>query len=162
MKTTSSPDIMVLHPLCNEIEKKTQETCSQEVKDTLVAICDKFKEFKMIVSLGLSRIDASLNRKVEKTNTLIKENVSNRKNVYLCDNANLFYRGEAQRGVLKDDGLHLTNMGTWKLGRNLKDALWDMYDLLQVTLETRLDSYIFITMTLYILIETVLLFRRSN
>ena len=70
---------MVLHPLCNEIEKKTPETYSQEVKDTVVAISDKFKEFKMIVSLGLSRVDASLNRKVEKTNILIKEKVSNRK-----------------------------------------------------------------------------------
>ena len=31
-------------------------------------------------------------------------------------------------------------MGTRKLGRNLKDALWDMYDLLQVTSETRVED----------------------
>ena len=131
---------MVLHPLGNEIKKKTPETCSQEVKDTVIAISDKFKNVKMIVSLGLPRSDASLNRKVEKINVLIKENINNRKNVYLCDNANLFYRGEAQRGVLKDDGLHVTNMGTQKLGRNLKDALWDMYDLPLVTSETRVED----------------------
>ena len=139
MKTTSSLDVMVLHPLGNEIEKKTSEICSQDVEDTVVAISDKFKDVKMIVSLGLPRADASLNRKVEKTNILIKEKLSNRKNVYLCDNANLFYRGDAQRGVL-NDGLNLTNMGTRKLGRNLKDVLWDMYDLPQVTSETRVED----------------------
>ena len=48
--------------------------------------------------------------------------MGNKDNVYICDNANLFYRGAAQRRVLKDDGLHLTNIGTRKLGRNLKDA----------------------------------------
>ena len=64
---------MVLHPLCNEIEKKMSQTCSQDVEDTVVAISDKFKDVKVTVSLGLPRVDASLNRKVEKTNVLIKE-----------------------------------------------------------------------------------------
>ena len=64
---------MVPHPLYNEIEKKTPETCSQDVEDTVVVISDKFKDVKMIISLGLPRADASLNRKVEKTNVLIKE-----------------------------------------------------------------------------------------
>ena len=40
----------------------------------MVAISDKFKDVKVTVSLGLPRVDASLNRKVEKTNVLIKEN----------------------------------------------------------------------------------------
>ena len=31
-------------------------------------------------------------------------------------------------------------MGTWKLGRNLKDALWDMYDLPQMTSKTRVED----------------------
>ena len=65
---------------------------------------------EILLSLGLPRAGETLNKKV-KTNVLLKENMGNKDNVYICDNANLFYRGEAQRRLLKDDGLHLTNIG---------------------------------------------------
>ena len=140
MKIDNAPNVMVLHPLCNEIELKSPEICTEEVDTAIKGIEDKFKDMKIILSLGLPRADETLNRKIEKTNILLKERLDNRGNVFFCDNTNLFYRGQAQRGVLKDDGLHLTNIGTRKLGRNLKEALWDIFDLPIITAEQRNDD----------------------
>ena len=60
---------------------------------------------------------------------LIKESPSNKGNIYFCDNANMFYRGGAQHGILSRDGLHSSGNGTRKLGKNPKNALWDLLDL---------------------------------
>ena len=80
-------------------------------------------------SLGLPRKNKDLNRGIEKTNILIKEMTSEMRNVFICDNSNLFYRGEAQKGILNEDGLHLARAGTRKLGRNMKEALWGTFDI---------------------------------
>lgn len=141
-----SPDVFVLHSLCNEIQDKSPETCTQDISETVDLIEQKFKDMKVLVSLGLPRSDTALNRKIEKTNVLIKEKLSNKSNIYLCDNTNLFYRGAAQHGILNTDGLHLSSIGTRKLGKNLKDALWDLLDLPQVLsvsrdVETTKDRY---------------------
>ena len=50
------------------------------------------------MSLGLPRPDVNTNTKIEKTNIHIKERFAGPDHVFLCDNGNLFYRGEAQRG----------------------------------------------------------------
>ena len=140
MKMSDAPDVMILHPLCNEIEHKSPELCTEEVSTVIMDIQDKFKDMKIVLSLGLPRADKTLIRKIEKTNILLKEKIGAKANVYICDNANLFYRGQAQRGVLNHDGLHLTNIGTRKLGRNLKETLWDIFDLPMVTAEHRVDT----------------------
>ena len=63
-------------------------------------------------------------------------------NVYICDNSNLFYRGEAQKGILNEDGIHLARDGTRKLGRNMKEALWGTFDIPFITrLETKKESH---------------------
>ena len=96
------------------------EECSNQMKSMLNTISTKFEDVKVIVSLRLPRSDNNLNCRIEKTNVLIKELTSGMKNVYICDNSNLFYRVEAQKDILNEDGIHLARDGTRKLGRNMK------------------------------------------
>ena len=133
-------DIYILQSLCNGLKTKTPEACSDGIAEIVDLIASKFKDSKIIVSLGLPRPDVSTNTKIEKTNILIKERFAGLDHVFLCDNGNLFYRGEAQRGILNDDGIHLSRTGTNKLARNLKGALFDIYDIPWVLYETKRDT----------------------
>ena len=135
-------DSFILHSLCNDVSRKSPEECSEQMKGILNIISKKYKEVKVIVSLGLPRSDNNLNCRIEKTNVLIKELTSEMENVYICDNSNLFYRGEAQKGILNEDGIHLARDGTRKLGRNMKEALWGTFDIPFITrLETNKESH---------------------
>lgn len=97
-------DAFVLHSLCNELEKKmTPDECSESMVEIVYLIESKYENSRIVVSLGLE-----INRKTEKTTILIKEKLFGRRRVHFCDNGNLFYRGEAQRGVLNKDGLPLS------------------------------------------------------
>ena len=126
---TDRHDGFILHSLCNETGIKTPAECSNYIKRIIDNITQKYSNTKIIISLGLPRSEASLNRCIEKTNILIKEKISHMKNVYTCDNSNLFYRGDAQKGILHEDGLHLARNGTRKLGENMKETLWDAFDI---------------------------------
>ena len=53
-------------------------------------ISSKYKDSKIIVSLGLPRSKANINTKAEKTNSLIKEKLAGQEHVTVCDNGNLF------------------------------------------------------------------------
>lgn len=57
----------------------------------------------------------------------------------VCDNGKLFYKGEAQRGVLNEDGIHLSGSGTSKLAKHLKGTLFDLQDIPWVVYETKQD-----------------------
>ena len=122
-------DIFILHSLCNDVGGKSPEECSNQMKRIIESITKKYADVKVIISLGLPRQNRDLNRKIEKMNIIIKEMISELENVYLCDNSNLFYKGEAQKGILNEDGLHLARSGTRKLGRNMKEALWGAFDI---------------------------------
>ena len=75
----------------------TPEACSDGIAEIVDIIASKFKDSKIFVSLRLPRLDVNTNTKIEKTNILIKERFAGQDHVFLCDNGNLFYRGEAQR-----------------------------------------------------------------
>ena len=139
-------DSIILHSLCNNVSLKSPEECSDQMKNILNFISKKYKEVKVIVSLGLPRSDNNLNCRIvlikELTNVLIKELTSEMENIYICDNSNLFYRGEAQKGILNEDGIHLARAETRKLGRNMKEALWRTFDIPFITrLETNKESH---------------------
>ena len=118
-----------MHSLCNDVGNKTQQECSNQVKSIIECITKKNTDTKVIISLGLPILDKDLSRKIEKMNILIKEMTSNFENIYLCDNSNVFYRGDAQKGILNEDDLHLARSGTRKLARNMKEALWSAFDI---------------------------------
>ena len=107
---TDRHDAFILHSLCNETGIKTPDECSNYIKRIIDNITQKYSDTKIIISLGLPRSEASWNRCIEKTNILIKEKISHMNNVYICDNSSLFYRGDAQKGILHEDGLHLARI----------------------------------------------------
>ena len=96
----------------------------------------KVKDTKIIVSLGLPNVDMALNRKTEKVNILLKESLVKRKSVHICDNSNLFYRGDAQQGIRKEDGLHLSKAGKKLLARNIRMPLHDAFHIPIITYDS--------------------------
>ena len=130
-------DAFILQSLCNDIQMKSADECTKELTDIIDAIESKHKDSRIIISLGLPRDDVTLNRKVEKINVLLKESLAGRKTVNICDNSNLFYRGTAQQGILKEDGLHLTKDGTKMLAKNIRETLYDMFDIPIITYDSR-------------------------
>ena len=137
LESSDHQDAYILQSLCNDIPKKSADECTKELSDIIDAIESKHKDSRIIVSLALPRDDPTLNRKIEKINILLKENLTGRKTVHICDNSNLFYRGMAQQGILKEDGLHLTKEGTKLLAKNLRESLYDTYDIPMVTYDSR-------------------------
>ena len=137
LEQSEHQDAFILQSLCNEITKKSRDECSRELTNIIDTIESKCKNTRVIVSLGLPRDDVTLNRKVEKINILLKENLTGQQNVQLCDNSNLFYRGAAQHGILKEDGLHLSKDGTKLLAKNIRESLYDVFDFPIITYDSR-------------------------
>ena len=86
-------DVFVLQSLCNDIKTKSPEACADCIEDIGDTISSKYKDSKIIVSLGQPRSDSNINTKTEKTNILIKEKLAGQEHVTVCDNGNQFYRG---------------------------------------------------------------------
>ena len=122
---SESYDGIILHLLGNDIIEATPEDCLNKMEDIVRKIKSKGLCEKIIMSLGLPKRDTMINRKVDKLNILIKEKFGETKDVYLCDNSNLSYRGHAANGVLENrpNGKHLTKKGTYILSGNLKHAI---------------------------------------
>lgn len=56
-------------------------------------------------------------------NIFIKESFNGKKDVKLCDNGNLFHRGQPAFNVLNKDGVRLTKFGMGKLEANIKNSI---------------------------------------
>ena len=137
LESSEQQDAFILQSLCNEITKKSADECSKELTDIIDTIESKSRDTKIIISLGLPRDDVTLNRKVEKVNILLKESLTGRQKVHLCDNSNLFYRGAAQQGILKEDGLYLSKDGTKLFAKNIRETLYDAFDFPVITYDSR-------------------------
>ena len=57
--------------------------------------------------------------------------------MHICDISNLFYWGMAQQVILKEDGLRLTKDGTKLLAKNIRETLYDAFDIPMVTYDSR-------------------------
>ena len=78
---SSTPDAIVLHSFCNDLADKSPEMCVNEMNGVLNTIDTKFPNTQVVVSLGLPRTNQEFNRKAEKANVLLKEEIAKRKNV---------------------------------------------------------------------------------
>ena len=136
LEPSDHQDVFILQSLCNDISKKSADECTKELTDIIDIIESKVKDTRIIISLGLPNGDVALNRKTEKVNILLKESLVKRKSVHICDNSNLFYRGDAQQGILKEDGLHLSKDGTKLLARNIRETLYDVFDIPIITYDS--------------------------
>ena len=133
LEQTEHQDAFILESLCNKTTKKSADECSSELTNIIDTIESKYKDTRVIVSLGLPRDDVTLNRKVEKINILLKESLTGQQNVQLCDNSNLVYWGAGQQGILKEDGLHLSKGGTKLLAKNIRKKLYYVFDFPIIT-----------------------------
>ena len=129
IKESDSKDAYILHTLCNEMANRPEDDCVDEVKEMVNVVKEKNDKAKVVLSLGLPRNNTKLNRKIERINNSIKESFAEDNNVEVCDNSNLFYRGNASRGVLENDGLHLARTGTSVFSKNLKASLMKVLKL---------------------------------
>ena len=118
-----NPDAVVLHLFENDMEKETPEDCAAKVHNICTDIKQKARNTKIVVSMGLPRREEGINRKVMKLNVLLQEKLADMESVSLCDNGNLFYRGQPSKGILNADGKHLSRLGTQKLSANLKSSI---------------------------------------
>ena len=95
-------DVIVLHLFENDIAEQTPEQCMEKFSKMTNDIKRKFTDVKVIVSLGLPQRDEGIHRKISKLNVLLTEKLGDVNYVSLCDNENLFYRGNPSRGMPMD------------------------------------------------------------
>lgn len=100
LEKSEDQDCFILHILCNEVKTQIEEYCIDDISATVSRQQEKCPDAETIISL-------ILNRKTEMINIMLNEAAYEKKrNTYISDNSNLFYRGHVSRGILNDDGLH--------------------------------------------------------
>ena len=76
-----SSSAVILHTLCNDLQNQSPEACMEEMDNLINTINGNCPDMKVIISLGIPRKNEVFNRKVEKLNVLIKENLQSKNNV---------------------------------------------------------------------------------
>ena len=137
-KKENRMDAIVLHLFENDIAESTPEQWMDKLSKIIEDISQKFIEAKIIISMGLLQGDGRINMKISKLNYLLKEKLEDVNNISLCDNRNIFYRGNHSRGMLNADGNHLSRQGTRTLWANLKQTICKV---LRITQGTRQGTY---------------------
>ena len=137
-KKENRMDAIVLHLFENNIAESTPEQWMDKLSKIIEGIIQKFIEAKIIISMGLPQGDGRINRKISKLNYLLKEKLEDANNISLCDNGNIFYRGNPSRGMLNADGKYLSRQGTRTQGANLKQTICKA---LRITQGTRQGTY---------------------
>ena len=130
-------DVIVLHLFENDIAEQTPEQCMEKLSKMTNDIKRKLTNVKVILSLGLPQSGEGINRKISKINVLLTEKRGDVNYVSLCDNGNLFYRGNSSSGSLNADGKHLSRQGTRTLGANLKQTIYKVLGITQGTYQQR-------------------------
>jgi hypothetical protein len=84
----------------------------------------KCENTQVIVSCGTPRADSSKhNSSVKLVNAILENEFADNTKVKVCFHNNMTRRGEPNRELLDDDGIHLTPRGTSVLAGNLKHAV---------------------------------------
>ena len=107
----------LLHLSCNDIKSSSPESHGSSYCDLVTFIHDKYPDAEVIVSLGLSWKDTTLNNKIEVANALVKKKLLNIQKTITCDNSTLAFRGAPAFGVLEHDGIHLSGKCVFALNR---------------------------------------------
>ena len=129
LDSSDDKDCYLFHILCNDVKSQNEEYCVEGINRIVRKLQDKRPNAKIVLSLGIPRNSEALNRKIEKINVTLKEKLNGKTNVFICDNSNLFYRGQAYRGMLNEDGLHLSRLGTRTLNKNMKGVIQNVFNI---------------------------------
>ena len=142
LEFTTKPDAFVLHSVTNDIKTHSPQDCVDKMEDIIQVLKGKFDSTKIIISLPTPRLDNStVNNKSFQLSAMLKENFQNDEAIYMCDNSNLAYKGEALKRYVGDDGVHLTTHGVSLFASNIRDTIDEVLDLpKRITLSKRNNS----------------------
>ena len=116
-----SPDVVVLHPLTNDIKNKPPSECVDDMKNLTDDMETKWPESKIILSLATPRKDSDLYQvNTQVVNALLKRQFIDNQRVTISDNDNMLIYGQPNEQFLdKSDGYHLSDQGVSKLAANI-------------------------------------------
>ena len=120
-----SPDVVVLHPLTNDIKNKPPSECVDDMKNLTDDMETKWPESKIILSLATPRKDSDLYQvNTQVVNALLKRQFIDNQRVTISDNDNMLIYGQPNEQFLdKSDGYHLSDQGVSKLAANIKQSI---------------------------------------
>lgn len=115
LEFTTKPDAFVLHSVTNDIKTHSPQDCVDKMEDIIQVLKGKFASTKIIISLPTPRLDNStVNNKSFQLND---------EAIYMCDNSNLAYKGEALKRYVGDDDVHLTSHVVSHFASNIRDTI---------------------------------------
>ena len=87
-------------------------------------IKEKYPSAQVTVSLGLPCKGPKIYNKIEVANAMIKERIFRVPGISLCDNSNLSYRCRPARGMLGEDGVHISRQGVFAMNNNIRSCVY--------------------------------------
>ena len=128
---TSTPDVIVLHSITNDIKSDTPSNCVDKMTNLVRVTSEKFPDSKIIISLPTPRSDDSThNNNSQIISAMLKEEYKDHSMISLCDNSNLAYKGEPiAKYFVERDGVHLTADGVSVFASNIRFAVDKALDI---------------------------------
>lgn len=114
----------LLHLSCNDIKTLSATEHATAYCDLAKLIKEKYPSAQVTVSLGLPCKDPKIYNKIEVANAMIKERLFRVPGISLCDNSNLSYRGRPARGMLEEDGVHISRQGVFAMNNNMRSCVY--------------------------------------
>lgn len=119
------PDVVVLHPLTNDIKNISPEKCAEKLQGVVEDIKKKWKGVGTIISLTTPREDNSFYKvNCEILDGIVKRNFMDYPGVHISDNENMWHGYLPTIELLNpSDKFHLSPKGTSLLASNMKKAM---------------------------------------
>ena len=126
-----SPDVVVFHPLTNDIKTKATDECVSLMKDLTDQVEEKWPDSKIIISLATPRNDSNLLQiNTQVVNALLKKEYMDNSKITISDNDNMLLNGQPNEQFLdKTDRYHLSDQGVSKLAANIKNSIHEVLSI---------------------------------
>ena len=125
MESKDNVSKFLLHLSCNDIKTLSATEHATAYCDLAKLIKEKYPSAQVNVSLGLPCKDPKIYNKIEVANAMIKERLFRVPGIRLCDNSNLSYRGRPARGMLEEDGVHISRQGVFAMNNNMRSCVYN-------------------------------------
>lgn len=120
----STPQVIGFHSLTNDLKTADVETCVEEMSNITNKALSLFPKANVLISLATPRADSiHYNDSAELLNAMLKRKFRNIKNILLCDNSNMSYKGTPKSKLLDRDGYHLNEEGVTILASNIRQSI---------------------------------------
>ena len=120
----STPQVIGFHSLTNDLKTADVETCVEEMSNIANKALSLFPKANVLISLATPRADSiHYNDSAELLNAMLKRKFRNIKNILVCDNSNMSYKGTPKSKLLDRDGYHLNEEGVTILASNIRQSI---------------------------------------